>query len=68
MDKKIWYNSVSLRGNIITALGLIVKWTGLPVIASEVEAGVSAVFIIIGVVMAVYGRIYTKGENIGWAK
>jgi len=68
MDNKIWYKSTSLRGNIIVALGLIVKWTGLPVIASEIEAGVSAVFIIIGVVMAIYGRIYTKGEPIGWAK
>lgn len=67
MDTKAWYTSTSLQGNIITAFGLIVKWAGLPVLTSEIEAVVGVIFILAGVVMAVYGRIKTKGEPIGWS-
>ena len=64
----MWYQSKSLQGNIIVVLGMTVKWLGLPVLTDEVTALVSAVFVLIGVGYAIYGRIKTKGETIGWAK
>ncbi len=67
MENKIWYKSTSLQGNIVVVLGMLVKWLGLPVLTDEVTAGVSAVFVLIGVGYAIYGRIKTKGEPIGWA-
>jgi len=68
MEKsKLWYKSDSLRGNIVVVVSLVVSWTGLPVLKDEVTAVVGAIFALIGVGYAIYGRIKTKGEPIGWA-
>jgi len=66
MQDKIWYKSASLQGNIVVVLGMLIKWLGLPVLQDEVTAIVSALFVLIGVGYAIWGRVKTKGEPIGW--
>lgn len=65
MENKIWYKSTAMQGNIITIAGLLVKWLGLPVLKDEVDVIISTVFVLIGVAMAIIGRIKAK-QPLGW--
>jgi len=64
MEKKVWFKSTTLQGQIITTLGLLINWLNLPILQSEGESAVSAIFILVGIGMAICGRIKTKGERI----
>ena len=64
-DTKIWYKSAAIQGNIVTVVGLVIKWLGLPVLASEGEAIVSIVFVLVGIAYAIYGRVKAEAP-IGW--
>ena len=65
---KPFYESTAIQGNLITIGGMLIKWLGLPVMQTELEAIVSAVFIIAGAGYAIYGRIKTNGESLDFSK
>ena len=64
METKSWYLSTTLQGTIVSALGLLVQVLKLPIGTEELTAGISAVFILIGIGVSIYGRIKTKGEEL----
>ncbi|MEK7578856.1 MAG: hypothetical protein AAB456_04070 [Patescibacteria group bacterium] len=64
MEEKRWFASTTIQGNIVAAVGLLVQLFKLPVLGDEVSQVVSAVFVLIGVGVSVYGRVKTKGEKL----
>ena len=56
----MWYESAAIQGNLVTVMGFVVTKFGLPVIASEVDAGIGAIMVLIGVGYSIYGRIRAK--------
>lgn len=61
---KAWYQSTTIQGSIVSALGILINYLHLPVGSDELSAVVSAFLLVAGVVASVYGRLKTKGEAI----
>jgi len=61
---KQWWASTTIQGSLVSALGLAVQVFKLPVATDELSAGVSAIFVLIGIGMSIWGRVKTNGEAI----
>jgi len=63
-NSKVWYKSSTLQGQIVTVLGLLIRVFNLPIIGDEAGAIVGSIFILVGVVYSVWGRVKSNGEKI----
>jgi len=63
MEKK-WFQSTSIQGSVVSALGLLVQVFKLPVASDEISSGVSAVMLLVGIGVSIWGRIKTNGEKL----
>ena len=57
---KAWYKSTTIQGDITVVLGLLIRVFDLPIITGEIEAVVSAVLTVVGIVMVFVGRLKAK--------
>ncbi len=62
METKKWYDSMTIKGQIITALSLMVNilnyYYGISLIGNEdLTTFVSVIFTLVGVVMGIRGRV-----------
>lgn len=64
MNTKQWWASTSIQGNVVSAVGLLVQVFKLPLAPDELSAGVSALFVLIGIGVSIWGRIKTRGEKL----
>lgn len=55
--EKKWYESMTIRGSIITAIGLLVTVLKLEIGTEEITEIVTIIFGLVGTIMSIYGRV-----------
>ncbi len=61
---KQFLKSTSIQGNLVSLLGvlnIIFQWQLLP---EDMNAAVSGLFAVIGIIYSIYGRYKTNGEKL----
>lgn len=66
-EKKLWYQSTTIQGDIIVVIGLLVRVLDMPILEDEIKAIVSALVTVIGIVMVFIGRFKAK-KVVGFSK
>lgn len=71
-ETKAWYESTTIQGAIISALGLVITLLksvlGVELLSTEeIGALVSGVLGLVGLVMVIVGRLKSTQTKIGWS-
>ena len=62
MDSKMWYKSSGIIGGLIALIMFVVQMLGLDLDEGMVTELITLVFQLVGILVAIYGRITAKAE------